>query len=396
MWKMPHKLIAAFALTTAFVVQYASAGDTLRIRIPRRSELTPVQRLNREGVDAVSRRQYEKAETLFYKAYLYDPADPFTLNNLGYVSEIQGELDRAHQFYALASEQGSDATIDRSNTKELEGKPMNYAFNSLQDIPMRVNRMNIDAMDMLSKNRGFQAVSLLREALSVDPKNPFTLNNLGVGEEAIGDYPAALMDYGAAADLHSSDPVVVTLDRSWRGKPVSAMATASARRLEERLKKMDSAEANSVLFTLRGVSATNQNDWPGARQDFIQAYLINPANAFSLNNRGYVAEKDGDPEAAKLFYEKARKADGSNVRIGLATVHSAEGKKLLSVASDSDQQVTGKLEQYSHDRLQETGPIELIPRSNPQGQEPNVVPGASSQGDIAPVVAVPGVLKSPN
>ena len=182
MLTMPVKLIAAAALAIVSLAQYAWAANTIKITIPRRSELTPVQRLNREGVEAVEMRKYEKAATLFYKAYLYDPADPFTLNNLGYISELQGELDRAHRFYALASEQGSDATIDRSNTKDLEGRPMNYAFNSLQDIPMRVNRMNIDAMDLLSKNRGFQAVALLKQALSADPTNPFTLNNLGGGE----------------------------------------------------------------------------------------------------------------------------------------------------------------------------------------------------------------------
>ena len=72
-----------------------------------------MQRLNREGVDAIRKHQYEKAEAIFYKAYLYDPADPFTLNNLGYISELQGQLDRAHKFYTLASEQGS-AALDRS------------------------------------------------------------------------------------------------------------------------------------------------------------------------------------------------------------------------------------------------------------------------------------------
>jgi len=41
-------------------------------------------------VDAVRKRNYEKAESLFYKAYLLVPDDPFTLNNLGYISELKG------------------------------------------------------------------------------------------------------------------------------------------------------------------------------------------------------------------------------------------------------------------------------------------------------------------
>jgi Flp pilus assembly protein TadD len=357
------KLTAVIAVVTVSGSHDAWAGDVLKITIPRHSELTPVQRLNREGVEAVNKHRYEKAAALFYKAYLYDPADPFTLNNLGYISELQGELDRANKFYALASEQGCNANIDRSNSKLLEGKPMQYAFQSLQDVPMRVNRMNVNAMDLLSKDRGVEAVALLREALSLDARNPFTLNNLGVADETIGDYNNALKSYHAAAESNSSEPVVVTLDRSWRGRPVSAMASASAKRLEERMKKMDSAEVNAVMFTLRGVSATNQNDWLQARQDFLHAYRLDPSSAFSLNNRGYVAEMDGDMETAQFFYSKARKADDAKARVGLATLQSAEGKKLSAVATDSGRQVDGELDQYSQDRRRQTGPIELTPRN---------------------------------
>ena len=87
-------ILAAIVLITGTGF-YHAWGKDIRITIPKHSELTPVQRLNREGVDAVRRHQYEKAEAIFYKAYLYDAADPFTLNNLGYISELQGKLDRA-------------------------------------------------------------------------------------------------------------------------------------------------------------------------------------------------------------------------------------------------------------------------------------------------------------
>src|ERR1700735_3236668 len=106
---------AVFALVGVCFGLPQVQGQDLKITLPRRSQLTPVQRLNRDGVDAVRKQQYDKAEALFYKAYLYDPSDPFTLNNLGYIAELQGELDRAQQFYKLASEQGTDAYIDRSN-----------------------------------------------------------------------------------------------------------------------------------------------------------------------------------------------------------------------------------------------------------------------------------------
>ena len=220
------KTFISIAVIAVFSLNVASAKDGITITIPRRSKLTPVQRLNREGVDAVRKHDFDKAGALFYKAYLYDPADPFTLNNLGYISEIQGQLDRAHKFYQLASEQGTNANIDRSNAKDLEGKPMNYAFDSLQDLPMRVNRMNVDAMSLLSNARGFEATGLLQKALALDSKNPFTLNNLGVAHESIGDYDNALKYYGEAAQMNSSEAVVVAQNQAWRGKPVSKMAEA--------------------------------------------------------------------------------------------------------------------------------------------------------------------------
>jgi hypothetical protein len=62
-------------LLGACLVPGAIAGD-LRITIPKRSQLTPVQRLNREGVEAIKKNHFDKAKALFYKAYLFDPGDP--------------------------------------------------------------------------------------------------------------------------------------------------------------------------------------------------------------------------------------------------------------------------------------------------------------------------------
>jgi Flp pilus assembly protein TadD len=385
----PIRKIAAIAII-AFAAVLARAGDILTIKIPRHSELTPVQRLNREGVEAVKKMNYGKASALFYKAYLYDPSDPFTLNNLGYVSELQGELDQAQKFYALAAEQGCDASIDVSNAKQLQGKPMQYAFANLQDSPMRVNRMNINSMELLEQSRGFEAVALLRQALTLDPQNPFTLNNLGVADEAIGDFDNALRSYNEAARVHSSERAVVTMDRAWKGKPVSAMAAASAKRLQERMNRISGAEEQAVMLTVRGVSATNQNDWQAARQDFLHAYSVDPSSAFSLNNRGFVAEMDGDLETAEFFYAKARRAGNANARVGLATQHAAEGKNLVAVASDSNDQVDRELEKYSQERRRQTGPIELTPRGNASGGESSA-PQDNSLPANAPPAAAPSV-----
>ncbi|HEV2322474.1 MAG TPA: hypothetical protein VGS10_00865, partial [Terracidiphilus sp.] len=188
-------VIAVGALITGMAPQGARGQRMLKIPIPTRSRLTPVQRLNREGVEAVQKNKYSRAEKLFYRAYLYDPSDPFTLNNLGYISELRGQLDQANQFYKMASKQGSSANIDMSNLKDLKGKPMTFAFEDLHEIPMQVNRINVDAMTLLSQGRAFEASTLLQHALTLEPQNPFTLNNLGAVDQTIGDYADALNYY---------------------------------------------------------------------------------------------------------------------------------------------------------------------------------------------------------
>src|SRR5580698_2491642 len=132
LWK---QWAVAGIMATAMAVPCAGAKD-LEITLPKRSHLTPVQRLNREGVEAIHKRSYEKAETFFYKAYLLDPDDPFTLNNLGYVSELQGQVDRAQRFYGLAAQQASDAVIDRASTRRVEGRPLKEAM-ALTDEPLQ-------------------------------------------------------------------------------------------------------------------------------------------------------------------------------------------------------------------------------------------------------------------
>jgi Flp pilus assembly protein TadD len=374
MSKTSLTLSVALALVAMGGWNHAWAREGHRILIPLRSRLSPVQKLNREGVDAVKHRDYEKAQKLFYKAYLYDPADPFTLNNLGYISEVQGQLDEAHRFYQLAAEQSSDANIDLSSQKHLKGQPMKAALVELKDRTMRLNRMNIDAMRLLQEDRNFEAIDLLKQALALDPQNPFTLNNLGVASEGVSDLDGALRYYQQAAALDSSEPAAITLDRSWRGKSVTGMARTSAARLQRRMQSTDLSESKAVMYTLRGVHAENQNNWTEARQDFLHAYALDASSAFSLNNRGYVAEREGDLETAQYFYEKAGSAENANQKVGLATRLYAQGQPLQAVATDSNTKVGSALEVYSQQRKRESGPVELTPR----GGTPEAAPAPNS------------------
>src|SRR6202022_2846461 len=170
-------LASLIGISVAGNLPPAVARD-LKITLPKRSQLTPIQRLNREGVEAVRKHNYEKAESLFYKAYLLDPDDPFTLNNLGYISELKGQVDRAQRFYELAGQLATDAVIDQATAKRVQGKPLKAAL-AIPDLPMQINHDNVEAVRLLSQGRSPEADLLLQRALKRDPQNVFTMNNLG-------------------------------------------------------------------------------------------------------------------------------------------------------------------------------------------------------------------------
>src|SRR5271165_6183004 len=350
------------ALLLGILVPAMRAGN-LAIPLPTRSHLTPVQRLNREGVDAVRKRQYGKANELFYKAYLYDPGDPFTLNNLGYMAELNGEADRAQTFYDLASRQITDAVIDRASSTKLEGKSFRAEIAGLNDPTMQVSRANVAAVRLLSKGRTAEAEALLEEALTIDPHNAFTLNNLGVAKEAEGDLESALKYYANAANTQSAGAVVVTFNRAWRGKPVSEVAADSARHVQERIHN-ETPKERAVRLSFRGVEAMNRNDRQAAAEDFRAAYSLDPSNAFSLNNLGYSAEVSGDPETAEFFYQKAREAQGAGTRVDLATGRSAEGMPLSEVSGVNDRKVAARMAEEAEARRRQPGPVVLKHRDN--------------------------------
>ncbi len=334
------------------------------------------------GVEAARKHQVEKAQALFFKAYLYDPTDPFTLNNLGYAAELAGDAQRANELYALAEKQDCDAPIDLSSLNALKGKPMSYALQDLKDASLRLNRLNVQAVELLTENRGFEAARLLERALALDPTNPFTLNNLGVANELTGDLQAAVENYGQAAASPNAAVVIVSPQKSWRGKSVRDLAAASRKRVEARLNEQGPAKARAAMLALRGVTAVNGNDWNAAKQDFLEASKLVPASAFALNNLGFIAEKNGDLETADFLYRKARRAEDAGAPVGAATQLAAHGQSLAAVATAGDAEVGKRLDSLSRARHTEQAP-ELIPRG------PGADPSAEAAPDTVPQSETP-------
>ena len=355
-------LIGVAIIAAAVGIQSAQAGD-LKVNIPRPSKLTPVQRLNREGVEAVKKHNYAKAERLFYKAYLFDPDDAFTLNNLGYISELQGQIDRAEQFYALAAQQSSGAVVDLASAKDMRGKPMNEAL-AVTNAPLEVNHANVEAVRLLSQGRAPEADLLLEAALKNDPQNIFTLNNLGVAKEMEGEEQQALQYFEQASRGPAGATAVVTTSSVWRGKQVTEMAQRNAKNLRDYLGREKDTEEQIAELNLRGVSAVNRNDLRAANEDFRQAYALDQGNAFTLNNIGYVAELEGDQETAEFFYDRARQAGGASAVVGVASRRTEEGRKLFAVAGDNTTRVSTKVAEERQSLQRRNEPVVLRRRDN--------------------------------
>jgi Flp pilus assembly protein TadD len=378
-----RKLGTMFAIPGFLAMQllagsgHAFASD-LRIPVPERSISTPSQKLNRQGVDELKHGHQKKAKQLFYKAYLLDPDDPFTLNNLGYVAELEGDADRALRYYALAARDQTNALIDKSNQAALKGKPFNEALLQVQNSDQAVSKINERAIVLGQQGRVFEALNLLNSALPNHPNDPFLLNNLGYAMEGVGDPEGALRCYSAAASLHSKRQVVVTPRAKWRGRAISEVAADNAIAISQQIARGEGVEAATARLNLRGVAALNSNNPTEAKQFFLQAYQRQADNAFTLNNLGYVAELAGDRENAQMYYEAARSGTDANAKVSYATRPDAEGQKIDKLADANQADVEATLKSVQEAKRRAHKPIELKQRE----------PLASNEEEGTPVPAI--------
>ena len=345
-----------------FVMQ--GQAQQLRLPLPKKSKYTPVQQLNRDGVNALQKNRVDKAKRYFYKAYLIDPNDPFTLNNLGYVAELEGDIDRAQRYYDQAQANTSEALVDRSTEPQDLGKPVAKIAGRTAEGPMRVNELNSQALRLLNQDRAPEADLLLQQALKIEPNNPFTLNNMGFAQEKEGELERAIQSYSKSAQTGSREPVVVAINKDWRGKPISEVAAQNAENARKELEHGSSVEAQVARLNLRGVSAMNRNDRQAARDYFEKAYKLDPRSSFTINNMGYLAELEGDKETASSFYEQAQSARRAGARVAVSTRPEAEGRAVGQVAGQSTALVDSEIEAVADAKRRSGAPPALRTRDN--------------------------------
>jgi Flp pilus assembly protein TadD len=369
--RSPILFVLAFILLSGTL---AAGAQEVRIPLPKKSKYTPVQALNRDGVAALKKHDINKAKQLFYKAYLIDPNDPFTLNNLGYVSELEGNLERARRYYDQAQANTSEAVIDKSTTNEVEGKTVASVAGHTAEGPMKVNELNSQALGLLNADRAPEADVVLQQALKIAPNDPFTLNNMGFAKEKEGELEEAIRYYDRSAATGSRDPIVIAFNNSWRGKPISEVAARNAESSRKELSKSQDLQARVARLNLRGVSAMNRNDRKTAQESFQQAYKLDPNNSFAINNMGYLAELGGDKETAQSFYEQAQRAERARQKVMVSTRPEVEGQTVAHVAEQSTVLVESSFAANAEAKRRTGGTPTLKTRDNRDVKEPNITP----------------------
>jgi Flp pilus assembly protein TadD len=354
----------AFPALLLFTAILTIQAQELHIPLPKKSKYTPVQKLNRDGVQALKKHSVDKAKRLFYKAYLIDPNDPFTLNNLGYVSELEGDIERAQRYYDQAKANTSDALVDRSTEEQAEGKTVAAVAGHTEKGPLKLNEMNSQAVSLLGNDRAPEADVVLQAALKLDARNPFTLNNMGFAKEKEGELEDAIKYYNQAAMTGSQEPVIVTLNKDWRGKPISDIASRNAQKARNELEKSENIEAKVARMNLRGVSAMNRNERKKAREYFQQAYKLDPSNSFTINNMGYLAELEGDKETAEYYYGRAHSAEHAGTKVAVSTRPEAEGHPVGQVAQQSNDLVESRMRAEVDAKRRTGAPPALRTRDN--------------------------------
>jgi len=141
--------------------------------------------------------------------------------------------------------------------------------------------------------------------------------------------------------------------------------------------KGEDTDARATRLNLRGVAALNHNDTLSAQKLFAEAYTLDPKNAFTLNNIGYVAELNGDRETAEMYYEAASSAAQASERVTYATRLDAEGRKVGALAGDIKREVDSALKAIREVKRRARRPIGLtrrdetsVPENAPRQQPP--------------------------
>jgi Flp pilus assembly protein TadD len=143
----------------------------LRSRLEAHTTLeAQVAEFNLRGVSAINRNDLSTADQDFRQAYALNPNNAFAMNNIGYVSEIEGDRETAEFFYDSAQKAtGANSKVGLASRRSAEGMKL---FQVAQDNTSKVDAKV--AQEREARRRQREPILLRRRDNSVvdEPGNP--------------------------------------------------------------------------------------------------------------------------------------------------------------------------------------------------------------------------------
>ena len=87
-------------------------------------EKAPDVELSEQAFEAISAKDYEKAEALLEVALSINPDNPYALLNLGVVYQNTGRIEQAREQYVKIILLDAKEPVARSNVRGMEGKSL--------------------------------------------------------------------------------------------------------------------------------------------------------------------------------------------------------------------------------------------------------------------------------
>jgi len=128
--------------------------------------------LNLRGVSAMNRNDRRSAREFIQQAYKLKPTDAFTLNNMGYLAEIDGDRETADYYYDRAREaNGAKDRVTLATRKEAVGQKIGVVAENTDQLVLT----KIDADRIARQQQGGPVILRKRDnSAVVEPDKPLS------------------------------------------------------------------------------------------------------------------------------------------------------------------------------------------------------------------------------
>ncbi len=249
---------------------------------------------DRAGMAFYSSGQYEKAASFFQARSRVDPRNPGNFIGLAFSSVALKKYDEAK----AAAENAVKMAPDSSD-----------AHVALAD-------------SLIGRGDFAEAVDPLKKSLGLNPKNPWIFNRLGNVFSSLANYPEAVTNYQAAADLAPDEAVPVrSLMNTWARMGELDRSLAAADKLLGKMEPKDSVE----VLGLRSFLCREKGLADEAAKTAEKARAIDPGQTWSLFSSGVVALDRGDYDEAIARFSSIKNTDFALARVLAAIAHAKRG-----------------------------------------------------------------------